>query len=309
MQILRNLLFSFLIFLIAGCARLTKSQVENIHSFAELMEKNADYSSAAISEFMNLKYEIEQINSGTFHDKAVNDKLWNSFKGREEALVKARKMDLSIKIIGEYAAALTRLSSEKIAGDVKKPSQKLGTNFDALLSEYNQISASSIPSGIGSTISEGFSVLCQGYTRKRQTLQLKKGILHGDTLIAVISDNLKKELHLLLIEKWIPVLKEELKTRQENLLANLNPTGDYKAYYATQYNKEIALLIARIDNLEQLTQKTIRSVSRIRTAHSELLKNMLEKKKLKTILTEIQALYLDTKEVYEHYEKIGNAKK
>ncbi len=307
MKRLNRYLIPFLLFLCLACASLSKSQLKSIQSYAGLLKENSEFPSVAINKCINLKFDIELLNSGTFSDSLVNKKLWMSYKGKEEALKKALKVNLTVKIITHYATALYNLSSPEPIEALSQSSENLGKNVDKLVEQYNSLSAGKdLPVGIGPLISGALSLAGKHFIRAKQAHEIKKLIYAGDTLIGILTDNLAAELEKLLIKEWIPALKADLATRQENLLANLNPKGDYKAYYATQYNKEIAAIIVKIDNIEQLSREVIQATRKIKKAHAQIIETMQQKKKITEILSETYELYLSVKELADLYKKIGN---
>jgi hypothetical protein len=273
-----------------------------------LLAVNSDYPGSIIEEYINIEYEIQKLNTGTFSDSQVNSKLWNSYRGKMKALRDARKVDLCFKIMGEYASALEKLSSPKIYEDLSEPSDKLGTNIDTLIKEFNSINNKKIPLGIGKLISKGLTTMGRTYVKNKQTQELKKYILEGETLVNLTSENIRINLDTVVLKQWIPGLIDDLKIRQENLLSNLNPKGEYKVYYANEFNKEVADIIIRIDNLEQFTRKTITSVNKLNAAHHELLQNLENRKKIKEVLKETQELFVSTREIVAFYKSIKQAK-
>jgi hypothetical protein len=303
-----NKLIPFFLLIFASCASLTKTQVTSIHNYSDLLEKNADYPAVIVKEYLSIEYEIQNLNSGTFNDSEVNTKLWNSYKGRNKALKAANKVDLCLKIIGEYASALNSLSSKNLYEDIDSPSRKMGTNIDSLINKFNSISGEDIPPGIGKLVTLSLTQLGHSYVKNKQANELKKYILEGEPLISITTSNIKNNLDSLVLSKWIPGLTADLKMRQENLLQNLNPKGDYKAYYATEFNKEVAILISRIDHLEQLTKQTISSVGKIGRAHKELLENIKKRKKIEEVLKETRELFISTREIIECYKSLKETK-
>lgn len=133
MKTLNFFLFILTLALISGCASLTKTQVASVNTYSGILEKYSDFPSSIIKEFIQVKYEVEQLNTGTFSDTIVNSKLWMSYFGRKKALKEAEKIDIGIKIIAEYASALEKLSSKNLADNVGKEATKLGTNIDTLI--------------------------------------------------------------------------------------------------------------------------------------------------------------------------------
>jgi hypothetical protein len=296
----------FLVF--SGCASLTGSQISSINRYSRLLEKNAEIPGTIITGFVSVKYDIELLNTGTVRPGQANEKLWNSYRGKEAALGKAGKADASLKLLGEYAVALARLSSKELSGDIKKPSEKLGISADTLIACYNRVTGTKIPPGIGLLLSKGTIFIGRSIIRNTQSDALREYVQEGDTLVALVSTVLRDELDSLILGQWIPALKADLKTKQEDLLNNLNPDGDYTAYYATLVNREAAAIIARIDGLEKLTRDAVRSTGAIRRAHRELLANVLEKKKIKEVLAETMNLYRATKDLYETWRVVAQPK-
>jgi hypothetical protein len=292
-----------------GCASLTTSQISSINRYSRILEKNADYPGIIIKEFINIKYDIELLNTGTISPAQANTKLWNSCNGKKEAIKKSLKADVCLKIIKEYGSGLTRLSSGDLYKNIARPSEKLGANIDKLIASYDSLSDQSLPAGAGNLLSVGITNIGQGMIRNRQAKELKRYVRDGDTLISIITRNLKVELDTLILKQWLPALKEDLKIKQEDLLNNLNPRGDYTAYLATQYNKEVASVMCRINDLETLTRKTILSIGNIRKAHKELLDNINKKKTINEILKETRNLAASTQDIYEAYASLAGQKK
>jgi hypothetical protein len=303
-------LFGFIIFvfLFAGCASLTKTQIRSVNAYSRLLEKNVNYPGVVINEFINIKYDVEKLNTGTFGDTIVNTMMWNSYNGKERTLENAKTVDVSIKVIGQYAAGLSLLSSENLSGGIKNSTDKLGVNSEALFEEYNRLNSMKISAKLGKLISQVTNMIGSNYIRRVQGVDLKEYIGQGDTLVGLITTNVERELDTLVLKRWIPSLKVLLKTNQENLLMNLNPQGDYKVYFATQFNRDVAQIISRIDNLESLTKETIGTCRKIRLAHHELLENVRQKKKIKDLLSETKVLFVSTEKICKTLESIQNGK-
>lgn len=303
MTTLNFFLFLCAISFITGCASLTKTQIESVNTYSCLLEEFSEYPGSIIEEFIQLKYEVEQLNTGTFNDTAVNSKLWVSYYGKKKALKEAEKIDIGIEVITEYASALVKLSSKDLSDHMDKGSKKIGTNIDSLISLYNLKSDKKIPSEIGKLVISTVALVGSGYVKQQQAKELKKFINEGDSIISMLTDAIKTELTRTVINEWLIALKEDLKYRQVNFLQNI-PHSEYKVYLSNSYNKEVALLIARIDNLEELAKKTISSIGEIKIAHKQLLTHIQERKNIKVVLSETQNLYLSVKDIYVNYQEL-----
>ncbi len=287
-----------------GCASLTSTQISGINAYSELLDKNAKYPCMIVTEFINIKYDIEQLNSGTIGPGLVNEKLWNSYRGKEEALNQSHRVNIGLAVIEQYAEALCRLSSKDLSEKLKEPSERLGKNIDTLVSEFNLAAGKKAPIGIGKLLSKALVFTGQGVISIRQATVLKQCIREADTLVSVITFNLCAELDSIVIKQWLPALKKDLKIKQEDLLGNLNPRGEYTAYFATQFNRTVASLIRRIDHLEQMTKKSIVSIQGVRKAHKELAENIVKRRTMRELLDETQKLAALTKDIIEAYDEM-----
>jgi len=287
----------------AGCASLTKTQVESVNTYSTLLEKYADYPGSIIKEFIQLKYDVELLNTGTFSDTVVNTRLWTSYNGKKKALEEAAKIDLGIQLIAEYASALAKLSSKDLSDKVVSSTKKMGTDMDSLISVINSKSDLKIPSGIGELVKSSYSSIGSIYVKHRQAKDLKRFVGEGEKIIPLITEVIKTDLIKMVINNWLPPLKNDLKNRQENFLRNI-PVSEYKVFLANYYNRDVAVLIARIDNLEQLATKTIKSVDNITKAHKQLYENIQERKKIVEFLSETHNLYLSVKDIYTNYQNL-----
>jgi hypothetical protein len=235
----------------------------------------------------------------------ANEKLWNSYRGKKAALKKAGRADASLRLLGEYAVSLARLSSDELSDGMKKPSEKLGISVDTLIACYNRATGTAVPPGIGLLLSKGTVFIGRSLIRNTQADALREYVREGDTLVALVTRALREELDSLVLGRWIPALKADLRTKQEDLLNNLKQDGDYTAWYATQVNREAAAIIARIDGLEKLAQDAVKSTGAVRRAHCELLANVCAKKKLREVLAETMNLYYATRDLYETWRAVA----
>lgn len=107
----------------------------------------------------------------------------------------------------------------------------------------------------------------------------------------------------LIVTKGIINLKEKIRINQTNLLQNM-PAEAYKAYFANEYNRGVAALIVRTDELEMLAGGIIDAVDNIKKAHQQLNANLNEKKKLLTVLSDTQSLFISVRNLKQAYRQI-----
>lgn len=294
-----------LIFVISGCASLTKDQVKSVHIYSQLLKEYSAYPSTAITELVDLEYEATLLNSGTFADRLANQQLWSAYAAKKSQLEAAADVDLSIKIVGEYADALVKLSSKDLRDSIGTSSQRLGTNIDSSIAQYNSSpkTVKKIPIGIGALIGEGITFLGTQYTRNEQARKLRLYVKEGNVLIPIVTDAIAAGMNDLIVNKGIANLKEKIRINQTNLLQNI-PAEAYKAYYANEFNRNVATLIERTDKLEILAGEVITAVNHIKKAHQQLNANLNEKKKLKTVLSDTQALFISVRNLNQAYRQI-----
>jgi len=293
------------IFVIAGCASLSRDQVKSVHVYSQLLKEYTAYPGTAITELVDLEYEATLLNSGTFADRLANQQLWSAYESRKSQLAAAADVDLSIKILGDYADALVKLSSKDLRDSIGTFSQRLGTNIDLAIEQYNSSpkTVKKIPAGIGALVGEGITFLGTHYTRNEQARKLKQYVKEGNVLVRIVTDAIANGMKELILPKGISNLKEKIRINQTNLLQNM-PAEAYKAYYANEYNRGVAALMVRTDKLEGLAGEIIDAVNHVKKAHQQLNANLNEKKKLVTVLSDTQALFISVRNLNHAYRQI-----
>jgi len=293
------------IFMVSGCASLTRDQVKSVHVYSQLLKEYTVYPGAAINELVDLEYEATLLNSGTFADRLANQQLWSAYESKKSQLAAVADVDLSIKILGEYADALFMLSSKDLRDSIGTSSLRLGTNIDSSIAQYNSSpkTVKKIPAGIGLLVGEGLTFLGTHYTRNEQARKLKLYVKEGNILVPIVTDAIALGMKELIMRNGITNLKEKIRINQTNLLQNI-PSEAYKAYYANEYNRGVAALIVRTDKLEVLAGEVIDAVNNIKKAHQQLTDHLTEKKKFMNVLTDTQALFISIRNLSQAYRQI-----
>lgn len=304
MKTVKHILFYSSLFLLTACGCLTKSQVAEIQTYSKLLDSYSEFPGCVVKEFAEIKYEVEQLNTGTFSDTLVHSKLWKSYLGKKKVLKNAERLDIGIKVLTEYASALKTLSSIDKSERLSEQTPKLGTNLDTLISAYNHNFKGKLPVGMGALVSKGLFLFGDTYVKNQQKKIIKQMIIQGDTLISQLTVTTKEELTNTFLNDWIPALKEDLKSRHVNYLQNIPGSSELKVVIANHYNKEVSQLIIKIDDLENMAKQTIKTIETLSRAHHQLWTQVNERKKLSALLTETQKLYSAVKDIYDSYQDI-----
>jgi hypothetical protein len=227
------------------------------------------------------------------------DNIYEQWKFDHNA---SEKVDITFKIIDKYAQSLTLLSADKYSSDLEEQSEKFGINIDTLIAINNRLEGTTkIPVGIGASIGQLVVFSGKQYIRIKQAKEIKKFVGMADTLVHVMTNNLLEYLQSSSVNELIEGEEREI-TR--NYLSYLQ-----QSQKATIENEHDYIeLKKKIEAVKELQQQTIGATIKLKKAHTKLLENLQQKKKLKDAIEEIQVLYEEIKLLKESIEKIERIK-
>ncbi|HVU56091.1 MAG TPA: hypothetical protein VHD83_13595 [Puia sp.] len=293
-----------------GCAVLTDSQVKNINAFAATAKSYSAYPSAVLRQRADFHLHSELVVASQFTDAdAIDHRLDGARKNYNSAIQLSSKFDLSLQLIQQYAGLLTKLSSDQYITDLNAPATSLGENLSSLVTIYNSKVRDTLPSTLSSSISKVVLLIGKTLTRHKQTAALKEFVLAGDTLIQVTIRNLTTVLDGETFTdargNTFPSLKSLLATDKDffiqsyrNVVFGNSGKIDYES--TKFYYEELTAY----DNTEQLRQAVVQAAKSLAKAHSELAKNVREKKDLKDIIAQTQQLITDVQSAGNIFSEI-----
>jgi WD40 repeat protein len=276
-----------------SCTVLSKSQLKNISAFATATSTYCFFPGEVVRKSQELHYNNDILEASAIPDPAIIIRSLDQAKAEFEiGIALSKKMDLSLRLIQQYAALLGQLSSDSATDEMGENTKALCSSLDGSITLFNNEVTKKIPSTVGSTISQIVKIIGERVIKSKQAKALKKFIPAADTLIQVTSYNL------------VIALDGDLKPLIEN----------YKKTFHDDYNKIVFSHPDKIDyNLlrfyvktnsdfevvELLRQKCISSAEKMALAHRELKNNVREKKHLGEVLKETKDFAADVKNLYQ----------
>lgn len=289
--------------ILSACASLTKTQVESVNGFAKTARNFSDYPST----FMRLLFEVRE-KRGVFY--AVSKSSSNENLNEVDAVLAEKKndfafteqVDLSFKIIDQYAQALMLLSSDEHEKALAKESEKLGINLDKFVETYNKkYTAKKIPEGIGAAAGQLVLFAGKQYSRIRQAQYIKEFVAKGDSLIGVITGNLVQFMERTKIDALIQNEETGIREGYKFYLARLISLN---CVPSINDQSEYMRLKENMENVKTLRGQTIKATKDLRKAHAKLYEEIKKKKKLKETIEELSTLYEEVREIKSKIEEI-----
>jgi hypothetical protein len=254
---------------------------------------------------VHVRHQLYAANSEASGRAHVNGiKLAYDFKVNSSAL--PEKMDISFRIIDKYAQSLLLLTANKQTNNIDSFSKNFGTGIDSLITLYNSKTTSGkLPTGIGGAVGTLVAKGGELYIRAKQAKYIREFVPQGDTLIAVMIDNLLGYLQtsfptpadtvsiLGLIEA------ERISTREDYLTfaQQVRPT--------IENDRDYFQMLADLDNAKLLYTQTIQGAKNLRAAHKQLLEVIKGKKALTETVKELQDYYESVRSMRSTYSKIS----
>jgi hypothetical protein len=297
-----------MLILLSSCASLTKSQVEAVHQFAQTSKNFSAYPSEVLAATAELRVKrgvyytnslqdpddessddnIDSLNelAVTAHVKELDD----IYRAKKDDYRTSEKANITFKIIDKYAQSLLLLSSGKHATDMQAQAANFGVSLDSLINKYNSIEgATKVKPGVGGLI--GSLIMAGGtqFIRARQAKEIQRFVPAADEMIGVMTGNL---LEFLQSGKIAALIANEEKGIQSNYRSFLRHRKPY-----IQNEWDYLELLAHLDRIKALRDQTTAATNSLRTAHSELLAAIKEKKTLTEAIAGIQSLYEDVNEI------------
>ncbi len=304
----------------SGCASLTRSQLDEVNAFGKLTCNFSAYPGTIISTYnrVHVQAEIYRANSlpnPQNHFTAIEKAA--KFNGLTKSFPDS--IDLSLKIIDQYAQALILLTSDKHELKLDTSAIKFGTSLDGLVGSYNKADTTAkLPTGIGSAVAAAVAFGGEALIRTKQADDVKKVVPMGDQIIAKMTDNLlnflgpendpthEGKLQMLIAQEKINVANSyrAYLGLNRDTIALEKEKDKFSGYikhdrFATVTDdKECLQMLEDLDAIEALRVQCIKAVTALRKAHAKLLKDTQQREKLREYAQELQDYGADIQKVY-----------
>lgn len=313
--------------LFTGCGTLTQSQLTEVNAFGKLTSSFSAYPGTIVATCnrIHAQSEIYGANSESAPQQHVRAILQiRDFINNTN--IYTPKIDLSLKIINQYAQDLILLTSSKHNLLLDTAATKFGTNLDALITNYNKIEPKEkLPTGIASAVAAVISLGGDAYIRRKQAEDIKQVLPIGDQIIGRVTANLltflgpaqpdttdTKTLSYLIHEERKSIIihyQKYLELNRDAINIDNNKTKMdgfiiHRRFATIADDRNFLQMLQDIDSTEVLRVQCIEAVTGLRQCHAKLLKDIQEKITLKEYAKELQNYSAEVKTAYNTIKAI-----
>jgi len=291
--------------IITSCASLSKSQLNEVNAFGLLTCNFSAYPGTVVSTYNRIHqqqelYRANSIDDAAEHFKAIEKA--NDFKQKTDLI--SPKIDLSLKIIDQYAQGLIILTANKYNKKLDTSAKSFGSNLDKLVAAYNKVDAgANLPSGIGSLAAAAITLGGDIYIRKKQADDIKQILPIGDKIIEKMTTNILEFLGSPSLRNGNS-LEGLIKAEKSTISTNYQSFVSHKKIVTLDDERGCLQMLEDLDDVERLRLQCIEAVSNLRKAHAQLLKDMDQKQTLMQYATELQSYGDDVKAIYNTIQAI-----
>ncbi|HEY4323829.1 MAG TPA: hypothetical protein VGN20_07575 [Mucilaginibacter sp.] len=313
-------------YFLSSCATLTKSQLNEVNAFGQLTSNFSAFPGTIVSNYNQVHrqtqiYRANSLAKPEAHVEAIaiaNDfaKVTNPYE---------QKIDLSLKIVDQYAQGLILLTSNKHNKTLDTAATKFGTNLDGLVSTYNKIDpGAKLPTGIGAAVAAVITFGGDIYIRSKQAEDVKQVVPMGDVIIEKITINLLTFLGPIIDtdrkEGLAYMIRQERITIANNYIAYLRLNRDdisidrdkenfsgfikHERFASISDDKDYLKMLQDLDGAELLRQQCVQAVIGLRKAHAKLLQDIQQKVTLKQFAQELQDYGSEVQTIYKTIKAI-----
>lgn len=262
-------LFSSLI-LCSGCAALSESHRVVVGAFSTRVDSLALSPSALTAELAELRRQRGVLYTATLTDPQLRlAELEAMLQDESELATLKRASDLSAQLMQSYAGALKYLVHPNRYAPFGVVSRSLGRKIDGFVADYNALEwGNPLPVGYGLLAGRLVGAARMRWLRFRQAKALRELVLQGDTLVALITDNLMSSLNSKSFTDMITYEETALQTAyltrlrfvDLHRLPALTPADD-RDYLAWRDS---------VDALKAHRRRTVSALRSFRNAHARL---------------------------------------
>lgn len=257
----------FAVFLLLNCAPLNKRQLTAVNTFAQSVDT---FSCTPVKVYQALAET--RLQRGLFFTVSLLDpamrvqELDRLMAARKKDMQLSKKADVAFETVSQYMRALKILSSENKVTGLPLEIRTLGKKIDSLLIVYNELDkVQPVPQGYATIFGKFVAKGTEWGLQYAQAKQVKKLIVAGDTLVAVLMNVMLQTL-----------MNEDLNTQilHERLMLRQSYESYLKAGvsgHAIENDQRYLLLATQLDELQNLRLKSIQTARMVRTAHRKLM--------------------------------------
>ncbi|HEX2920987.1 MAG TPA: hypothetical protein VHO50_07475 [Bacteroidales bacterium] len=288
---MRLLSFVLLIsgFLTYSCAVITPSQVAMVNNLAVV----SDSISVAPARIFEQLAEVRK-ERGLYYAASISsararyleiDALAEAAIADDQAV---KRMNLYVDVLNSFLRSLRSISNDIRWEGAGREIRGVGRNIDSLVIAWNKLNPGDpVETGIAKHTGKSVAYVVEELTKRRQAIIVREFVRQGDTLVSACCDMLinllrKKEVNEL-------ILNEEAGL-EANYKAYLDAMELSRTFPLIENDRRYLALKKEIYDAKEMRNKCITSLRSLKNAHSKLLTELQERKKINQVYQELLEL-------------------
>jgi hypothetical protein len=284
-----------------GCAVLTKSQVKQVATFADVTKNYGTLPGEPIRAYgaVHTKDLLLNVSARDFSEDSARDEGWNEIKSAlelDQAFKQtADRVDKALNILGKYSELLTIISSDQFSDALDKSAANLSKALDRDIKVYNENFRS--PNNeeafkpIGATVAAAVRGAGGIFIKHKQAQYVKEAVKAANP---VVSD-LTRDIQVLMEKQMKPLLSDLEGAYAKDFKSAAKRVGRLPLSTV----ESTADSVQRLSVAKALCDSAAASSKKYAEAHSELKKMAQKRRTWKGTIEEISVLA----------EEIGSANK
>lgn len=300
-----RIFYCFLVILqiTSGCMSVSRQQLRDVRRFAAKTEEFSAYPEKMMIGIAEVREARGVWYAGSFADPEQHIIELNSIvRERNNNDRIPGRVKIVFKVLDDYAKGLSDLSSDIPSNSQEVLFDRLGTDLNNLIKQYNLISdGNKLPSGAGVVLTKSMNI-GTGILLAHKQMKVVKGFINrSDTLVSELCDEMIKFLSAQGVSQ---LLDAEETGIQES----------FRFYFTKKTNpeiesdKEYIMLMKRVEELKNIRNLTIRVAGNLKAAHKMLKIELNRKKYLSERAACLYSFYSDVEELSIAYRKMKNEK-
>ena len=291
---LRSCLWLPLCFCLWGCAVLNPEQIGEVQQFANATRDYGTLPGTVLVAYANVRStnNVLQLETTRFGDTAKAQAAWalldQNTRETTKFLDSSAKIDDALRILDDYSAQLSALSSDDYTAQIEQSATDLGQSIDGAVATYNTQHAASVssPGAAAATVVRG---LGDWYVKVQQARMLKQRVIAADPLVQTLTTHIETGLAPFALQHSGSGEANLMLNEREQLGSLFTLVGSRRDV-TPEFVDRVASADAQIDTASALAVAAIRSARRYREAHARLVAAMTDTSQLAQAQTDIAAV-------------------
>ncbi len=212
-----------------------------------------------------------------------------------------KRIDVYVSVLNSYLRALRSISNDARWENTGREIRGVGRNIDSLIFTYNKLYPDyPVETGTSKQVGKSAAYIVEELTKRRQAVIVKEFVTQGDTLVSACCDEL---MSLLKKQEVNELILNEESGLEANYRAYLNAIELSGTFPSIENDRRYLVLKQEIYDTKKMKNKCVSSLRSLKKAHSKLLMELSERKKIDQVYEEILELNQQALELSELFNR------